>query len=125
MNTRCHFPLVAALLGLALPLGAQIVADGATATLANVTTNITGSVTVGTNGSFTLLTIGDNALLTNSANGIIGQNATARSNTVRLVSPTARWLMRNNLLVGSNGAFNRLVITNAVAAPRQFFRLAR
>ena len=96
----------------ASPLRAQLVADGATATLANVTNTITGTVTVGTNGSFTLLTLADNALLTNSVHGVIGLNASAQSNEVQLISPTTRWLMGNNLLVGSNGAFNRLVVSN-------------
>jgi T5SS/PEP-CTERM-associated repeat protein len=94
------------------PIRAQIVNDGASRTLSNVTNTITGTVTVGTNGSFTLLTLADNALLTNSAHGVIGRNATARSNEVRLVSPTARWLMGGNFFVGSNGAMNRLVVSN-------------
>ena len=69
---NCHMVMnrvaVGSFLSLALtvsPLRAQLVADGATNTLSNVTNNITGTVTVGTNGSFTLLTLGDNALLTN------------------------------------------------------------
>ena len=46
---------------LAVPtLPAQVVNDGATNTLSNVTTNITGDVTVVTNGSFTLLVFSDN-----------------------------------------------------------------
>jgi len=106
---------VGSLLSLALtvsPLRAQLVNDGATATLANVTNNITGTVTVGTNGSFTLLTLSDNALLTNSAHAVIGRNATATSNEVRLTSGTARWLLGGSLVIGSNGSFNRLTITN-------------
>jgi len=98
------------------PLRAQLVPDGATNTLSNVTTTITGDVTVGTNGSFTLLTLANNALLTNSANGVIGRNATAKSNEVRLVSPTARWLMGGDLSVGSNGANSRLVVSNGAYA---------
>src|SRR6185295_2092810 len=62
---------------LASPLHAQIVSDGATNTLSNVTTNFTGDVTVGTNGLFTLLTLSNNTLLTNSANGVIGLNLAA------------------------------------------------
>jgi T5SS/PEP-CTERM-associated repeat protein len=96
----------------ALPLRAQIVNDGATATLSNVTTNITGSVTVGTNGAFTLLVLSDNTLLTNSTHSNIGRNATARSNEVQLISPTARWRMGGPLFVGSNGASSRLVVSN-------------
>jgi fibronectin-binding autotransporter adhesin len=95
-----------------LPLRAQIVADGATNTLSNVTNTFPGTVIVGTNGSFTLLTIADNALLTNSANGVIGLNASAKSNEVWLVSANARWLMGNHLFVGNDGSFNRLVVSN-------------
>ena len=40
---------------------AQIVNDGATNTLSNVTNIISGDVVVGTNGSFTLLILSDNA----------------------------------------------------------------
>jgi len=101
--------------GCSASLRAQLVNDGGTATLANVTNSIPGDVTVGTNGSFTLLTLltlSDNALLTNSANGVIGRNASARSNEVRLTSPTARWLMGGDLSVGSNGAMNRLLVSN-------------
>jgi len=104
--------LLAILLFAPFILRAQLVADGAANTLVNVTTNITGTVTVGTNGSFTLLTLADNVLLINSANGVIGQNVTARSNEVRLIRPTARWQPGGTLYVGSNGPFNRLVISN-------------
>ena len=91
---------------------AQVVNDGAALTLANVTNSISGAVTIGTNGSFTLLTLSNNALLTNSANGAIGLNATAKSNEVRLISPSARWRIGNHLYVGSNGAFSRLTVSN-------------
>src|SRR5215216_3807021 len=90
---------------------AQVVNDGATNTLSNVT-NIFTDVTVGTNGAFTLLVLSDNALLTNSGNGVISLNATARSNEVRLASPSARWLMGNSFFVGSNGAMSRVVVSN-------------
>ncbi len=104
--------ILAATLVTAPTLRAQLVNDGASVTLANVATNITGTVTVGTNGPFTLLTLSDNALVTNSLNGVIGRNSTARSNEVRLISPTARWQMGTTLSIGSTGAFNRLVIDN-------------
>jgi fibronectin-binding autotransporter adhesin len=96
-------------------LRAQVVNDSATNTLSNVTNTLTGDVTVGTNGSFTLLVLSNNVLLTNSANGFIGLNATARSNEVRLLSPSARWVMGNRLTVGSSGSFNRLVASNGAA----------
>ena len=91
---------------------AQPVNDGATNTLSNSTNTITGGVTVGTNGSFTLLVVSNNALLTNTTFGSIGANATAKSNEVRLLAPTARWRMGGNLFAGSNGAFSRLVVSN-------------
>lgn len=95
-----------------LPLLAQLVPDGGTRTLANVTNSIAGTVTVGTNGSFTSLTFSDNAFVTNSAHGVVGRNASAQSNEVQLLSATARWWMGGNLFVGSNGAFNRVVISD-------------
>lgn len=94
------------------PVCAQLVNDGATNTLSNITNIITGGVMVGTNGAFTLLVLSDNAVLTNSAHGVIGGNATARSNQVQLVSPSARWLMGGNLMVGSNGASSTLEVSN-------------
>src|SRR2546422_9948692 len=85
-----------------------------------VTNTFTGDVTVGTNGSFTLLVLSDNSLLTNSANGTIGLNTTARSNEVRLLSPTARWLMGGPLFLGSNGSFNQLVVSNGASVRDAF-----
>src|SRR5207244_2144678 len=104
MNRKHVLPriIVTAMLLFVPAARAQVVNDGETKTLANVTTNITGTVTVGTNGSFTLLVLSDNALLTNSANGVIGRNSNAKSNEVRLLSATARWLMSGSLFVGSN-----------------------
>src|SRR5438094_1064415 len=104
--------ILAVTLFAAMSLRAQIVNDGATNTLSNVTNSFTGDVTVGTNLSFTLLVLSDNALLTNSVNGVIGLNLTATSNEVRLISPTARWRMGNTLYVGSNGVANLLVVSN-------------
>lgn len=91
---------------------AQLVADSTTAVLSDITTNVSGIVAVGLNGSFTLLVLSNNCLVTNSGSLFIGQNVTARSNEVRLVSPTARWLNSSDLSIGYNGAFNRLTISN-------------
>ena len=96
--------LCAVLLLVPFSLNAQVVNDGATKTQANVTNTIAGNVTVGPNGSFTLLVLSDNALLTNLANGFIGLYASAKSNEVRLTSPTSRWLMGTDLGVGQDGA---------------------
>jgi hypothetical protein len=74
------------------PLRAQIVNDGATNTLSNVTNSFTGDVTVGTNGLFTLLILSDNALLTNSANGLIGRNAS--DITIPVPAPTGNKFYR-------------------------------
>src|SRR5437016_4337819 len=121
-NSLC-FALFSATCGTAC---AQIVADGATNTLSNVTSTITGNVIVGTNGSFTLLVLSDNALLTNSAEGTIGFNTTAKSNEVRLASPSARWQAGGTFLnVGSNGAFNRLVVSNGATVQDNFVILGR
>ncbi|HEX5218164.1 MAG TPA: hypothetical protein VFZ59_01235 [Verrucomicrobiae bacterium] len=93
-----------------LPTLAQV-PDGASNTYINATNGFT-DVTIGTNGSFTLLTLGNNAMFTNAGSGVIGLNLTARSNEVRLVSPTARWFVGNQIHVGSNGSFNRLLVSN-------------
>ncbi len=98
------------LMSAALPLRAQIVADGASRTMINETNSFVGRVIIGTNAPFTLLVLSDNALLSNSGDSIIGLNSTA--NQVQLISPSARWLMGTNLFVGSNGGFNRLTISN-------------
>ena len=114
MKTQSHLFLFAAMLLAAtlLPLHAQIVADGATNTLSNVTNSFPGNLIIGTNGSFTLLTVSNNALLASALDSVIGLDAMAKSNEVRLISSSARWQMGNNLYVGSNGAFSRLVVSN-------------
>ncbi len=105
---------------LATTTQAQIVADGGSSTLNNVTSNITGTVTVGTNGSFTLLVLTNAALLTNSGNGVIGRSVGANSNAVRLTSANTRWLMSLDHFVGSNGAFNRLIVSNSARVENNF-----
>jgi T5SS/PEP-CTERM-associated repeat protein len=110
-SARRPLALTGALL-FAASVNAQLVNDGATNTLSNVTNSFIGDVTVGTNGAFTLLVLSNNALLTNTVNGIIGRNLTAKSNEVRLISSTARWRMGGTLFVGSNGANASLVVSN-------------
>src|SRR5689334_3559690 len=107
MNIKNVLPriILAAMLLIFSAARAQIVNDGGTRTLLNETNSITGDVIIGTNAPFTLLVLSDNSLLTNSANGVISLNASATSNEVRLISPTAQWLMNGTLRVGSNGAF--------------------
>src|SRR5438874_10798190 len=117
---RTYLTILAAALLSASTTQAQIVADGATNTLSNVTNTFTGNVIIGTNGSFTLLVLSDNALLTNSNSGIIGLNTTAKANEVQLVSPSARWLMGGLMFLGSNGSFNQLVVSNGASVSDAF-----
>jgi fibronectin-binding autotransporter adhesin len=113
--------LILAALLLAAPASrGQLVKDGATNTIDNATNTVTGTVTIGTNGSFTLLVLTNNALLTNSAHGVIGRGSTARSNALSLVTADTRWLLGNNLIVGSNGAFNRLLVSGGVTDNQGF-----
>src|SRR6267154_2755578 len=99
MKTRFNVGLTL-MLGL-LSASAQIVPDGGNVLLITGTNFFPGDVIIGTNNPFTLLTISTDALLTNSGNGIIGLNSTAKSNEVRLISATARWLMGTNAVVGN------------------------
>jgi len=55
LSFQVIFCLVSASVLAVSTLHAQLVADGATVTLSNVTNNVTGTLTVGTNGSFTML----------------------------------------------------------------------
>jgi T5SS/PEP-CTERM-associated repeat protein len=90
------------------PLRSQLVKDGATNTLNNTATNITGDLIVGTNGSFTLLVIQNSSVVSNTANGVIGLNASAKSNELQVINE-ARWAPRD-IYLGSNGSFNRLTL---------------
>jgi len=94
--------------------------DGATATLNHVTNTITGNVTIGTNSPFTLLILTNAALLTNSGTGVIGLNASANSNSVRLTSSNTRWLIGQDLNVGNGGSANHLVISNGARVDNNF-----
>ena len=120
MSPRCHLRIrwfwaavwVLSYLCFSPLARAQVVNDGATATLNHITNTISGGITVGTNGPFTLLILTNGTLLTNSGTGTIGLNAGANSNTVKVTSGNTRWSMSSDLSVGSIGSFNHLVITN-------------
>ncbi len=106
--------ILCVLLLLCLPWSAaraQVVADGATNTLNNVTNTLGVSVTIGTNGPFTLLTITNGALLTNSGNGFIGRNVGANSNQVRVTGIGSRWQIGGSLYVGFSNNANQLTIS--------------
>ncbi len=93
-------------------LRAQLVADGATRTISNVTNTFGVDLIVGTSGSFTRLILSSSALLTNNGYAYIGFNAGANSNAAVIQDPNTRWLMSGSVLVGSSGSFNTLLITN-------------
>lgn len=93
------------------PARAQVVADGATNTLDNVTNIVAGNAVVGTNGSFTVLILTNGALLTNSGNASIGLNAGANSNAVFVSGSNSRWASGGAFRVGHDGSGIRLVIS--------------
>ena len=71
-----------------------------------------GNLLVGSNSSFNQLIITNGATLTNNGLGLLGVNVGANSNMVFLSGPGSRWLKSDSLLVGENGAFNRLIVSN-------------
>src|ERR1051325_1630035 len=62
-----------------------------------------------------LLLLSGGALLTNGGRGIIGADSNANFNTAILSGTNSRWLLGDQVIVGSNGAFNSLVITNGAS----------
>ena len=105
----CTLTLLFALV-LAPAARAQLVADGTSAVLSAVTTNVAGDVTVGTNGSFTLLRFTNSAVVNNTGAGYIGLLATAQTNTVR-VTYKSRWTATGPLYVGYRGSANQLEVS--------------
>jgi fibronectin-binding autotransporter adhesin len=108
--------LTIALVGLFSPLctsraQAQIVSDGATTILNNLTNSLTGDVTVGANGSSALLIITNGALLTNTLDSFIGRNDGAASNAALVTGSNSRWFTGRMLNVGNSGSFNHLLVT--------------
>ncbi len=75
---------------------------------------------VGELGSANLLVVSNGAVISGAGHGFIGFNASARSNSVVLTDSGSRWLLSSNLYVGSNGPFNRLVISNGARLENQF-----
>lgn len=116
--------LVLILSSLALPLHAQLVADGATATINTTSTNVTGNLTIGTNGSFTSLVITNGGAVTNSSSGIIGLNVTSKTNRVVVTGTNSIWDIGTTLVVGSAGSANLLLVTNGGLVANNFGNLA-
>ncbi len=92
-------------------MGSNAAGNFATVVGSNSTWRINGGLTVGSNGAFNRLTISDGAGVTNSL-GVIGWSAGANSNTVSVTGANSLWKNTSSLAVGSNGAFNQLLISN-------------
>jgi len=56
--------------------------------------------------------IASNGATVSAGNGFIGFNSTASSNSATVTGPGTSWLVASNLYVGSNAAFNRLIVSN-------------
>lgn len=92
---------------------AQLVSDGQTNFLDDITTNVAGGVTVGTNGSFTLLVVINASTVTNAGgNVIIGANTSARSNLLVVTGAGSVWSSGNSFAIGGSGAFNQINALN-------------
>src|SRR3954464_4430377 len=74
-----------------LALHAQLVADGQTAVLDGLGTNIADNVTIGTNGGSTRLVLTNAATVTNSGTVSIGLNAACAHNLLA-VAGASTWL---------------------------------
>jgi T5SS/PEP-CTERM-associated repeat protein len=118
LDRSCVFAGACLLLGLTLgapsETSAQLVADGETNVLDGVATNIVGNLMVGTSNSFTLLVLTNGATVTNTGFGIIGNNATATSNSVIVTSLGSTWQCLNGLIVGAQGSFNDLLLNGGI-----------
>ena len=69
-------------------------------------------LTVGDSGSANILVVTNGATIFSSQDGFIGRSTGANSNAAVLTDSGTSWLISSNLYVGSNGAFNGLVVSN-------------
>jgi T5SS/PEP-CTERM-associated repeat protein len=87
---------------------AQLVADGQTAVLNGVTTNIADNVTIGTNIGFTTLLLTNASAVSNSGSVAIGQASVSGHNRL-MVAGASAWTNRGiSFNIGSSGSFNEL-----------------
>ena len=84
---------------------AQLVADGGSAIINGVTTNLAGDLIVGTNAGNTTLIL-TNGGRVNSSEGYIGTNSS--DNLVRVIGSGSVWSNSGDLHVGSGGSGNGL-----------------
>jgi len=126
MKTHIYWGLaiLTMLLNPGLPIHAQLVADGTTATINATSTNLTGDVIIGTNGSFTMLILTNAAAVTNSGNGVISQNASAMTNHVLVTGANSIWSITGNLNLGAQGDYGRLTVTNGGRIHNNFGNMA-
>jgi T5SS/PEP-CTERM-associated repeat protein len=102
---------VAVLLAFELAARAQLVADGDTAIIDGISTNLADSdLTVGTNGSYTLLVLTNSGTVTDT-NGYIGYSAGANNNQVTVTDTGSLWTNSGGLAVGSSGSSNTLLLS--------------
>ncbi|HOX57253.1 MAG TPA: hypothetical protein P5205_11460 [Candidatus Paceibacterota bacterium] len=71
---------------------------------------------VGSGGASNRLVVGKGAAVLAAGHGFLGANPGANANFAMVADPGSRWVLSSNLYVGSNGALNRLVISNGAAA---------
>src|SRR5262249_32634891 len=67
---------------------------------------------IGDAGPGNQLVISNGAVATVGGDVVLGANDGANSNSATVTGPGTSWLMASNLYVGSNGALNRLTISN-------------
>jgi len=103
---------------------AQLVSDGTSKTINATATNLTGDVVIGTNAPFTSLTIINGGSVTNSGNSTIGLNTTAKTNQVIVSDAGSSWSMSGNLVLGSSGSYELLVISNGAKVVNNFGNIA-
>src|SRR5262245_54855759 len=109
------FFIFSAVVCFSLNLNAQFVADGETAVLDGLYTNIDDVVTVGTNGSFTLLVVTNGTVVTNSGLVKIGSSGLATHNRIVVDGPGSAWYNNNTFNVGYLGSYNELDILDGGA----------
>src|SRR5436853_424339 len=112
MKIQIQLLLLAASLLIAAPLRAQIVNDGATNTLSNVTNFFPGNVTIGTSdtifatSSSNLLVVSDGAALVSAGSASVA----GYGNQVFITGPGSRWANQSDFTFG--GTSNRLEVSD-------------
>lgn len=110
----------AALAVLGLHTGSAYGEDNTSQSFVGVTTNLGGALIVGNTGTNNTLLISSGSVVTNTE-GIIGNGSTAKFNSALVTGPGTVWVNTGTngqlvfqaaVMVGSDGSFNSLVISN-------------